>query len=137
MADDQIIVVLDTNVFLAAYWSRSSASARLVHACMDGRLHARYTPEVKREIDRLLRQVKVSESYMEYLESFWAKAQLVQGVPVDPVRSHDPDDQKFLEAAAGADADYLITNDDHLLRIGYVARAEILTPSSAVRVLGF
>lgn len=135
MSEHQIIVVLDTNVFLAAYWSRSSASARLIRACMEGRLLARYTPEVKREIVRLLRQVKVSDSYLEYLESFWVKAQEVKGILVDPVRSEDPDDQKFLEAAAGADADYLITNDDHLLRIGYIARAEILTPSSAIRVL--
>lgn len=136
MANDLIVVVLDTNVFLAAYWSRSSASARLIKACMDGRLQARYSPEVKREITRLLGQVKVSAAYIEYLDSFWAKAQMVKGIPVDSVRSEDPDDQKFLEAAASADADYLITNDDHLLRIGYVSRAEILTPSSAVRILG-
>ena len=38
-------VLLDTNVFVAAYWAPKSASARIVQACIEGthasRLHNR------------------------------------------------------------------------------------------------
>jgi len=136
MITNLITVILDTNIFVAAYWARSSASARLIKACIEGKLQAQYSKEVKREVMRVLRQIKVPESYFRSLEPFWDKAVEVQGVPVDSVRVEDPDDQKFIEAAVGGEADYLITNDDHLLKIGYIGRTEILRPGSAARVLG-
>jgi predicted nucleic acid-binding protein len=42
-------VVLDTNLFIATYWNRSTASARIIKACIDGELQAYYTPEMNRE----------------------------------------------------------------------------------------
>jgi len=48
----------------------------------------------------------------------------------------DPDDRKFVEAALGGETDYLVTNDDHLLRIHQVGGAEIVTPQAAVSLLG-
>ena len=58
-------------------------------------------------------------------------------VRVDDVPIDDPDDRKFLEAAAGGEVDFLVTNDDHLLSVGYLGRTEILAPGSLARVLGF
>lgn len=136
MGDDRVTVLLDTNVFVAAYWAGSSASARLIQACIDGVIRAHYTPEVRREVTRILHTIKVSESYLRWLEPFWEGAVEVNGERVDHVRAADPDDQKFLEAAVGGQTDFLATNDDHLLSIRYVGRTEILTPASAVRVLG-
>lgn len=137
MPDDLIRVILDTNVFVAAYWAPSSASARLIQACIDGLAKAEYTEEIKREVDYVLRTIKVKENYLSYLQQFWENAELVQGLPVNHIRSEDPDDQKFLEAAAAGTADLVVTNDDHLLRIGYTGRAEILPPSSALKLLRF
>lgn len=134
--NDKIKVVLDTNIFIAAYWAKRSASARLISACLDGSLQALYSVQVKRETMRMLRQIKVRDTYLQRLEDFWQRARRVEGVSVDPIRSADPEDQKFLEAAAGGDADYLISNDVHLLSIGYIGRAEIVRPGSAARILG-
>ena len=137
MSNSHITVLLDTNVFVAAYWARSSASARLVAACVRGDLQAQYSAEVKREVVHVLRTIGMPESYFRQIELFWEGAVEVKGISVDPIRAEDPDDQKFLEAAAGGDADFLVTSDDHLLRIGYVGRTEILTPGSLSRTLGF
>ena len=135
MSEDRITLLLDTNVFVAAYWAKSSASARLVRACAEGVAQAHYTQEVKREIDRVLRTIKVPDSYLKSLAAFWDRATEVRGVPVDSVKTEDPDDQKFLEAAAGGGTDLLVTNDDHLLRVGYIGRTEILTPGSALKLV--
>ncbi len=137
LSNIHITVLLDTNVFVAAYWAGLSASARLVKACIRGDVQAQYSEEVKREVVHVLRTIRMPESYFRQLEPFWERAVGVKGVSVDPIRAEDPDDQKFLEAAAGGDADFLVTNDDHLLRIGYVGRTEILTPGSLSRILGF
>lgn len=132
---DPVTVLLDTNVFLAAYWNPHCASARVIRACIDGLVRVVYTEPVKREVTRLLAQVRVSDEYMKWLEPFWSAAVLVDPVRVDDVSIEDADDRKFLEAAAGSEADFLATNDDHLLKIGYLDRTEILTPGSLARVL--
>ena len=132
---NRISLILDTNVFVAAHWAPSSASARLIEACKDGLVQAHYSPEVRREIEHVLHMIRARESYLRSLEVFWDRAIEVSGAPAD-VRTEDPDDQKFLEAALGGDTDFLVTNDDHLLRVGYVGRTEIVTPRSALRLLG-
>lgn len=136
MSDNRTLVVLDTNVFVATYWAPESASARLVQACIDGRVQAVYTHEVKREVVAILKQIKLPEGYFQYLEAFWERADGVEPVKVDDIAIDDPDDRKFLEAAAGAEADFIATNDDHLLSVGYVGRTEILSPGSLARMLG-
>lgn len=136
MHDRHITVILDTNVFLAAYWNPGCASARLIRACIDGLVRAVYTDPVRREALRMLGQVRVSSDYMTWLEQFWGKAERVEPVAVDDVHIDDPDDRKFLEAAAGSEADFIATNDDHLLRIGYLGRTEILNPGSLAKILG-
>jgi len=134
--ENRISLILDTNVFVAAYWAPSSASARLIEACSNGLAQAHYSPEVRREVEHVLQTIKVRESYLRSLDAFWDRAIEVRGALVDSVRTEDPEDQKFLEAALGGDTDLLVTNDDHLLKVGYVGRTEIVTPRSALRWLG-
>lgn len=136
MSRSVVRVVMDTNVFVAAYWAPHSASAKLIQACIDGAATAVYTHQVRREVDKILRQIRLPERYFHYLDKFWAGAELVEAVAVDDVAIDDPDDRKFLEAAAGGDADFIATNDEHLLSVGYVGRTEILSPGSLVKVLG-
>ena len=136
MSDDRVAVVLDTNVFVAAYWAPRSASARVIQACIDGSLRAVYTVESRRETLVVLRKIKIPDGYVRSLDAYWGAAELVEAARVDDVPIDDPEDRKFLEAAAGGNADYLVSNDDHLLSVGYIARAEILSPGSLARVLG-
>ncbi len=135
MCDSPVRVVLDTNVFVAAYWAPNSASAMLIQACIDGAARAAYTREARREVEHILRQIRLPERYFDYLEQYWSAAELVAARRVDDIPVDDPDDRKFLEAAAGANADFLATNDDHLLSVGYVGRTEILSPGSLAKIL--
>lgn len=128
-------MILDTNVFIAAYWAPRSASARLIRACIDGLARAEYTEEIRREVEYVLQKVGVGEDYTRWVELFWQSSCLVNGVNIENIRTEDPDDQKFLEAAAGGSADFIVTNDEHLLRVGYIGRTEILHPSSASKLI--
>lgn len=134
-AENRLALILDTNVFVAAYWAPASASARLIEECIAGRAIAMYSLEVKREVQHVLRRIRVRQSYVDSLEPFWRDAVEVGPAPCESIRTEDPDDQKFLEAALGGNADLLVTNDDHLLSVGYVGRTEIVHPKSALKMV--
>lgn len=48
----------------------------------------------------------------------------------------DPDDDKFIEAAVTGKADYLVTQDNHLLKIKKFREINILTPQEFLSILG-
>jgi putative PIN family toxin of toxin-antitoxin system len=121
-------VVLDTNLFVAAYWNRHSASAKTIDACLAGEFQAYYTPEVEKELWIVIRTIRVREEYAAVVSNFLARAKPVAPWAEVDVRSEDPADQKFLVCAASADADYLITSDDHLLSLRNVGRTVIIKP---------
>ncbi len=135
MPDHRITVIPDTNLFIAAYWSPRSASARVIRACMEGRAQAQYSAATRREASTMLRRARVSEAFIRSLEDFWAAAEELNPVPVDSIRAEDPEDQKFLDAALGGGTDFLVSSDAHLLRVRFVGRTEILKPASFMRVL--
>lgn len=133
----RISVVLDTNVFVAAYWVPTSHSAQLIQACKKKLIRAHYSPEVRREIEGILRMIKAREAFLKSLEDFWTAAEQVRGIPVEEIDNlADPDDRKFLEAAAGGESDLLVTNDQHLLCLKSVRKTQIVTPKSAIKIIG-
>ena len=127
MCGEALVVVLDTNLFVAAFWNRRSASARIVGACLDGRFTPAYTWRMRTEMDKILRNTRTTTPYREMVDRLFDAAMLVEPQPV-AARTEDPDDQKFLECAASAGADYIITSDAHLLRLCRTGRTEIVTP---------
>ncbi|HPI18992.1 MAG TPA: putative toxin-antitoxin system toxin component, PIN family [Candidatus Kapabacteria bacterium] len=44
------------------------------------------------------------------------------------VITSDPDDNKFIDCAFAAKADYIITGDSHLLNLGSFEKCKIITP---------
>jgi uncharacterized protein len=130
------IVVLDINLVVAAYWNQSSASARIIRACIQGGLTAAFTDKMISGLWRILRNIKASQRYLdEVVEPLLESGRHTEPMAA-PVVSEDPEDQSFLECAVGADADYLISSDRHLLKLGYCGRAVIVTPSEFVRRVG-
>ncbi|MCL5103130.1 MAG: putative toxin-antitoxin system toxin component, PIN family [Armatimonadetes bacterium] len=120
--------MLDTNLFVAAYWNRHSASAKIISACLAGDIQAYYTADVERELWIIMRNIRARDEYKATVSNFIGRAEQVSPWAEVDVRSDDPEDQKFLICAASADADYLITSDDHLLKLGHVDRTRIVRP---------
>jgi len=126
-------VVLDTNLFVAAYWNRSSSSARIIEACLRGELEAVCTEEVVRELRMVIRTIRAKPYYRERVERFLQTARRVAPATVE-VALEDAEDRKFLECAAGAQADYLITSDEHLLKLKHVDGTRIVKPSAFLQM---
>jgi len=126
-------VILDTNLLVAAFWNRRSASAGILDDCLEGRLSLVYTAAIKREVARILRHAQASQAYRAKIDRL-----LDSSLEVEPatatVTTEDPEDQKFLECAVASEADFLITNDEHLLRLRGVDRTAIVTPTQFRRL---
>lgn len=121
-------VVIDTNLFVAAYWNRQSASAKIISACLAGGIHAVYTPAIEKELWTIIRAIRAREEFVARVSNFLGRAELISPWAQVDVRTEDPDDQKFLVCAASADADFIITSDDHLLRLRTVGKTVIIKP---------
>lgn len=120
-------IILDTNVLIDGFSDDFSAQARLLDAVRSDKVTALTTGPIEREYRKILRRLIADPVYTERVNEFLAKA-----VPVHPVSIaetiDDPDDYKFLQAAVGGGADYLVTLDQHLLQLGEIESTTICTP---------
>ena len=128
-------MVLDTNLFVAAYWNRVSASAEVLRACLEGRLRLFYTDRIRREVSLILRNIRARDDYRRYVDEVLAAGTEVSAPGHLSVVEDDPDDDKFLECAVAARADYLVSSDSHLICIGQFEGTRIIKPSEMRRVL--
>jgi len=132
-------IVLDTNVVLTALLFEEGRLAWLRHAWQEGRCHPLGSSATIRELARVLRYPKfhlTGEDRMELLGDYLPFVELLPEPPPAPapLACRDPEDQKFLDLAAAAGADFLITGDGDLLALASLAPFRILPPSEA-RVL--
>jgi len=128
-------IVPDTNLFLAAHWNRRSASARILEMAGRGEVRLAISPTVEREIFATLRRIHPRAEYLQ-----WVRGLLAGAVRVEPTVHlrlilEDPEDDKLVECAATARADYLVTNDEHLLQVWRWEGTQIVTPSRFLALL--
>ena len=127
---ERLRVVLDTNVFVAAYYHPAGASARILRRCgEDGDLELCWTPSVRREILGVLDRVGTSVSYQRRIERLLDGSHRVAVAPLVEVIQEDPSDNKFLACALGGKAHYLVTSDHHLLDVDQLDGTRVLRPA--------
>lgn len=123
-------VVFDTNVLIDGFNDDYSAAARLIEAARQKQITAVLTPAIRGEYRTIMRQLITNPQYQQYIAEFLTTARLVQPQPVT-VTIDDPEDYKFLEAAVGGQADYIVTSDQHLLTLGEYQNILIRQPVNA------
>ena len=67
------------------------------------------------ELERVLAYPKIAADVSAVMAKFRARVTLIEAAATPLPRCEDPDDQKFLEVAAAAGADFLISKDAALL----------------------
>ena len=130
--EDVLLVVLDTNVFVAAAFNPRSHAARIVEAVREGRLRMIWNDATRRETRRILDRIPPI-SWEPFADLFREENRYSDRV--DPGwfgHVDDPDDRVFgaLAYAAGAT---LITQDDDLLDGRSNVGVPILTPTEFSR----
>lgn len=128
-------VVLDTQVWLDWLVFDDPSAARIREARAAGRVEIVIDQPCEAELVRVL-AYDLGKYSLEAAEQTHCVARcrsvsrrVPTGSPGELPRCKDPDDQKFLELAAGAGARYLISKDQALLALApRVSRFRIVTP---------
>ena len=133
-----MIVVLDTNIVASAtYWRGKPAH------CLEAWLLGKYDlaishpilTEYEEVIARLAARYPTKEP-TDWLSAIKHAGRLYLPAP-RPATTADPDDEMFIECAAEAQADYLVTGDKgHLLALKQVAGISIVAVSDFLRLIG-
>ncbi len=110
-----IRVVLDTNILVSAFWSKSGNAARILSMFLDNKILLIYSPEILAEYKFVLNRpafqfsrVKIGEIINQIRK---------YGVPIQPETSDvpftDESDRKFFDAARTYGATLITGNQKH------------------------
>lgn len=137
-----ILAVLDANVFVSAVLSPGGIPAVILRAWRDERFHLVMSPAILDEIDRVLRYLKIrsrhrwrEQQLRLFLEDLAHFAILTPGELTLSVIVEDHSDNRYLECAIEGGADYLVSGDEHLLRLAAYRKTSILNPRAFLDVL--
>lgn len=110
-------VVLDTNLLVAGFFNKGSASAKIIKKIESGELNCLWSEPIRREAEMILSQIPpIKEGYVKKIQNIiFTNENKVENPPKLEVVSKDPEDNKLLACAVAGDAAYLISNDSHLL----------------------
>ena len=126
-----LTVVFDTNLYIGAMGWKSTSWQCLVAAFVTD-VDLVGSEEILDEIQRVMQYDRLPFTPEE--QSKYPKYVRYEMTVVEPrnnlnVISEDPDDDMFLEAAIEADAEYIVSNDDHLLDLDTFQGIDICTPA--------
>ena len=108
--------VLDTNVLVAAFMSRSGASFVLLDLVMDGRFTLLASPALWLEYEAVLKRPEIAKIHRlnrrdidDALNALCAEVQPVKAYYLWRPQLRDPNDEMVLEAAINGGATHLVT----------------------------
>jgi hypothetical protein len=138
-------IVIDTNLLVAAFFNKRSASFKILKMAKEGRVQVLWTEPIKREAQKILTNIqhalravskkRFSFKGKEFLSQVFREENKIINPPKLDIIKEDPDDNKFLSCALKGKADLIITNDNHLLKIKNFKQIPILTPIRALEKL--
>lgn len=121
-------IVLDTNVLIDGMRDEYSFQKRIIDEVIAGNIEAFANRQTIQENKLLMRQLVDNPDYERDVQRYFEKVRfVVNRHAVHVVR--DDEDNKILESAVEANADYLVTNDNDLLRLGNYQDVAIVNPS--------
>ena len=140
---DILIVVFDTNALLPLLVGFTPRARALRRAWQSRRFALFITPQTLSEVERVLTYPRVRRNFrltradaMAVMEVLQSHARLLPGdyAGVKAIQA-DESDNVFLAAALEAGADYLVTQDPHLLRLKYFHGTHIISLAQFAHLL--
>ncbi|MBW3000564.1 putative toxin-antitoxin system toxin component, PIN family [Candidatus Woesearchaeota archaeon] len=123
--------MIDTNVFISGiFWK--GESNRVLVSWKKGEFVLISSLSMISEIARVLRDFKIK--LPEKLINEWTSLIIRNSLMVEPAEKvclvkDDPKDNMFLEAAIAGKADYIVSQDKHLLKLKKIRGIKIIKPN--------
>jgi putative PIN family toxin of toxin-antitoxin system len=126
-------VVIDTNVFVSALFSAHGTPRRIIDLWKTGEITLCITKEILEEYIDVLRRFDFIEKHelKRLLDLFKKRMNLIFiafTLSLSVIKD-DPGDNKFIECAVAAQAQYIISGDKHLKALKMYRNIKIVSPS--------
>ena len=128
-------VVLDTNVFVSGIFF-TGPPHQILEAWRDGKVQLLVSAPILDEYHRI--GVELASHFQNidlkpFLDLLSIHAEIVLAPSLPPIIRDDPSDDKFLEAAVAGKASYIISGDNHLVKLSEYQGIRILKPRDFVQ----
>ncbi len=134
--------VLDTNVLVSAVLSAGSPPDSIMRAWRRGAFELANTAPLLRELETVLKRDHIAGrlGWPAWERRAFIRDLGEDAISVAPEESlqvvlADPSDNRVLEAAVAAQADYVVSGDHHLLGLKTYEGVQIVTPARFVAIL--
>lgn len=122
-------VVLDTNVLIDGFRDDYSYEKQIIDEIRTGKIESYANRQTLQENKLILSQLVDNSQYKRELNDLFSQINVVVNRRnIKVVR--DPEDNKILESAVEAKADFLITRDNDLLELKKYGSVEIISPQA-------
>ena len=123
----QMKIVLDTNVLINGFKDEYSYEKKIIDAVIAGEIEAYANRQTLQENKLISSKLISNDEYKNELNNFFAQINWV--VNRRQVRIvEDPEDNKILESAVEARAEFLVTSDNDLLNLEKYQGVQIINP---------
>lgn len=120
-------IVIDTNTLINAATDDYNFGNRIIDQVLSGKIQAFANPQTIKE-NRLLTNRKISDQdYLQKLTKYYDAIIPVESEYINVVE--DSEDNKILASALTANAEYLITDDWHLLKLAEYQGVKMVSPA--------
>ncbi len=135
-------VVLDTNVWLSAlFWN--GEARKIIFLAENKKVKIIVSQEIMEEIVNVLnREAKFQrflkekdENIEDLIRTILHISELVSTKTKLRIVKEDPSDNMILEAALDGKADYVLTYDNHLLKLEEFGKVKILSPKDFLEIV--
>lgn len=132
-----MVVVLDTNVVLSAILF-GRKPRQVLEEALTGSIQLFISESMISELQGVLQRPKFgfSAQFVQSIVSeFTSIAEWIEPTEHFDLVVDDPSDNQFIDCAMAAKADYLVTGDNHLLKLGKCGKTQIVNADSFIAIL--
>ncbi|MFN3479071.1 MAG: putative toxin-antitoxin system toxin component, PIN family [Thermodesulfovibrionales bacterium] len=125
-------VVIDTNVFISSFLNPHGNPKKIVDMWKDGHFILCITEDIVFEYVEVLIRLGIPIGKIKELTGLFkerANVEFIMSIEKMEIIKDDPQDNKFIECAVTANAQYIISGDRHLKALKSFGNIRILSPS--------
>jgi len=128
-------IVIDTNLLVAGYFNKKSASRKILEMIFQNKIQLLWTQDIRKEMVKIVRNIKARPKFQDAINKIFKKEnQVFPRFRIKEIKD-DPQDNKFLEAAFFGKAHLIVSQDKDLLKLKNFKGILILPPRKALQRL--
>ena len=121
-------VILDTNILINGLNDKASITWKILELARTGDARFFASHKIIREYELIINREVKNEINKNILEKFISQVEVIKNTKYVKAVKWDPEDDKFINTALSANADYIISSDNHLLELQEYENIKIVKP---------